>query len=81
MELVRYIHLNPLRVKLVLEKLFKRTVDYYQINAGDLKTKSKVPMISTARAVLCYLAVRRLNISCVDVARELNITPSAVSKL
>jgi len=63
-----------------LEKLLKRTVNYYQINAGKLKIKSKVPMISTSRAVLYYLAVRRLNISFVDVAWELNITFSAVSK-
>jgi len=56
-----------------LDRLLKRTVDYYQINAGDLKTKSKVLMISTTRAVLGCLAVRRLNISCVDLARKLKL--------
>jgi hypothetical protein len=29
--------------------------------------------------MLCYLAVRKLMFNCTEVARELNISPSAVS--
>jgi hypothetical protein len=30
--------------------------------------------------MLCYLAVRKLKLSCTEVARELNIIPSAASR-
>ena len=60
--------------------LFQRTVAYYQIEPEDLMSKSKISSVSIARAVFCYLAIRRLNASCVDIASKLNITPSAVSK-
>jgi len=60
--------------------LFKRTVTYYQIEPEDLMSKSKISSVSIARAVFCYLSVRRLNASCIDIATMLNITPSAVSK-
>ena len=40
---------------------------------------SKHRRIVQARAVLCYLAVRKLRFSCADVARRLNINPNTVS--
>jgi len=63
-----------------VETLIKRTADYYEIEIDELKTNSKAAGIVKARAVLCYLSVRRLNISCVELGRELNVTPTAVSK-
>jgi chromosomal replication initiation ATPase DnaA len=60
--------------------LFERTVSFYQIEPEDLMSKSKISSVSIARAVFCYLSVRRLHTSCVDIANMLNITPSAVSK-
>lgn len=63
-----------------LAKLIKKTAKYYQIDMEELKTASKVRTVSLARSVLCYLAVKKLLFSCADVARALNISPSAVSK-
>jgi len=53
---------------------------HFDISSSDLKTNSKAEQISKARAVFCYLCVRKLQISGAEVARRLNITPSAVSK-
>jgi len=44
-------------------------------------TNSKVVAISKAGAVLCYLCVRKLGIGGAKVARRLNNSPSAVSKV
>jgi REP-associated tyrosine transposase len=63
-----------------LGQLIKKVAKYYQINIEELKTPSKGRTISLARCVLCYLAVRKLLYSCAEVARALNISPSAVSK-
>jgi predicted transcriptional regulator len=38
-------------------------------------------VISPARAIVCCLAVNQLRLSAADVARNLSLTPSAVSKL
>ena len=46
----------------------------------DLKTASKEARITQARTVLCYLAVRKLKISCAEVARTLRISPATVSR-
>jgi len=63
-----------------LEKLIKKVAKYYNIDKEDLKTASKARIISLARSVFCYLAVRQLLFSCVEVARALNVSASAVSK-
>lgn len=53
---------------------------YYQIDSDDLKTAGKESTLTKARTVLCYLAVRKLQISCADVARKLKISPATVSR-
>jgi len=63
-----------------LEQLIKKVAQYHHINIEQLKTASKARTVSLARWVLCYLAVRQLLFSCVEVARALNISASAVSK-
>ena len=63
-----------------LAQLIKKIAKYYQIDMEELKTASKARRISLARSVVCYLAVRKLLFSCAEVARALNISPSAVSK-
>jgi len=63
-----------------LVTLIGRVAAYYQIDPEDLKSPSKERRVSLARTVLCYVAVRELMLSCADVARALNIDPSAVSK-
>ena len=63
-----------------LSRLIKKVAKFYQIETEELKTASKAKQISLARSILCYLAVRKLMFSCTEVARALNISPSAVSK-
>jgi putative transposase len=63
-----------------LTQLINKVAKYYQIDIAELQTASKARMVSSARCLLCYLAVRKLLLSCTEVSRALNISPSAVSK-
>ena len=62
------------------DTLLHRVAEYYEVDVDDLMTNSKAPLIVKARAAYCYLAVRKLGISCAATARKLKVTPSAVSK-
>jgi hypothetical protein len=46
----------------------------------DLKTAGNESILTKARTTLCYLAVRKLIISCSDVARNLTISPATVCR-
>ena len=63
-----------------LDTLLVQVAQYYKTDPADLKTASKEATITQARTVLCYLAVRKLKISCADVARTLRISPATVSR-
>jgi hypothetical protein len=63
-----------------LEELLNRVAQYYEVDPDSLKTASKESTITKARTLLCYLTVRKLMISCADVARALNISPATVSR-
>jgi putative transposase len=62
------------------DTLLSNVARYFKIDGEDLKTASKLPTIVNARAVYCYGAVRKLYVSGASVARQLHISPSAVSK-
>ena len=62
------------------KSFLRKVAGYYRIDPDDLKTASKESTLTKARTVLCYLAVRRLMISCADVARHLKISPVTVSR-
>jgi hypothetical protein len=63
-----------------IDTLISRVAAYYKIAPEDLKTASKEVSITKARTVLCYIAVRKLMISCADVARRMKISPATVSR-
>jgi len=63
-----------------LDTLIERVTDYYHLDADDLRTSSKGRQITRARRVFCKVAVKELLLSCAELARALNISPSAVSK-
>ena len=63
-----------------LEELLTKVALYYEIDPENLKTASKESTITKARSLFCYLAVRKLMISCADIARALNISPATVSR-
>lgn len=60
--------------------LIDRIADYFRIDREALKSSNKQREVCRARWVLCYFAVSRLMISCADIARKLNVSPSSVSK-
>jgi putative transposase len=62
-----------------LDELIGKVAVFFDISVDDLKSSSKNRRIVQARAVLCYLAVRKLRFSCADVARRINISPNTVS--
>jgi len=51
-----------------------------RVAAEDLKKGSRSRKVVKARAALCCIAVRELGLSCAFLAKELRISPSAVSK-
>ncbi len=63
-----------------MECLLASTARHYEVQGEDLGSRGKGRKIARARAVFCYLAVRKLQLSCVEVGMRLNLTPSAVSK-
>mgnify|MGYP001820485836 FL=1 len=63
-----------------LETLIRRVGRYLDVAPEDIKTNTKYPLVSRARALVCYLATRKLMVSNAAVARCLTISPSAVSK-
>ncbi len=63
-----------------LETLLFRVTHYYGIDMSIFKTSSKRPAVAKARAVFCYLALRKLKATGTAVAARLDITQGAVSK-
>ena len=57
-----------------------KVAQYYKIDPEDLKSASKERSVTKARRALCYLAVRKLGYTCVDVSKALNIKAVTVSK-
>ena len=53
---------------------------FFGVETEDLKTGSNVPAVAKARAVLCYVGIRKHGLTSASVAKELWISPSAGSK-
>ena len=63
-----------------LETLIRRVGRHLDVKPEDIKTNTKYPLVSRARALVCYLATRKLMVSNAAVAKCLTISPSTVSK-
>jgi putative transposase len=63
-------------LRLIIEKV----ADSFGVDTNDLMSGSRSRKVAKARAAICYLAVREFGLSCASVAKELRISPSAVSK-
>lgn len=63
-----------------LKRLLEKVADHFGLETEDLKSASKVPAVVKARSILCYVGVRKLGLTSVSVAKELGVSPSAVSK-
>ena len=91
---MRYIHLNPLRAKVVkleekyrlqanvisLPALIEKVAHYYKIDSESLKSATKERSVTEARRVFCYIAVRRLGYRCTDISKKMDISAVTVSK-
>ena len=64
-----------------LDALIDAAADHFEISAEIIKSASKQREACRARSIICYLAVERLGMIGAKLARQLNLTPSAVSKL
>lgn len=63
-----------------LRWIIGKVADSFGMDADDLESGSRSRKVAKARAALCYVAVREIGLSCASVAKELRISPSAVSK-
>jgi len=64
-----------------IDQLIMTVAEYLGLDVDLIVRKGSKRSIALARSIICALAVDRLIFSGADVARKLNITPSAVSKL
>jgi putative transposase len=62
-----------------LEKITERVCEMMNIGKQELSTPGKDRRRVQARSLLCYLAVRKLGISQVELSRLLRISPAAVT--
>lgn len=63
-----------------LKVLVEKVAEEFGVDTEDLKSGSRVRAIAKGRAVICYVGVRKLGLSSVSIAKELGVSPSAVSK-
>jgi len=59
--------------------LSKRIAAYYEIASCDLSKPNKAQPIANAKAVICYIAIRYLQLKGVDIAPKLGYSSAAVS--
>jgi len=69
-------HIALVMRRLVLDKVS----GHFGVDSGDLKSGSKARNVAKARAVLFHVGVRK-GLTSASVAKELGMSPSAVSKL
>jgi chromosomal replication initiation ATPase DnaA len=58
----------------------KRVSTLLNVPVGDIRREGRVKELVRARSLLCFWAVRELDISMAALARRLNISTVAVSK-
>ncbi len=63
-----------------LSKVIKRVCKEYGIKESDIMLKGRNNVRSKAKAIICYLAYRKLGISGAEIGRKLRISKVAVSK-
>jgi REP element-mobilizing transposase RayT len=64
-----------------IDHLITVVTDHFDIDKQQLLSQSRIYVISRARSIICCLAIDKLMKSGASVARALNLSPSAVSKL
>ena len=54
---------------------------YFEIESDEIKSQSRRRAVARSRAVISIVAIEQVGFNGADVARALNLTPSAISKL
>jgi REP element-mobilizing transposase RayT len=62
------------------EFLLVNVAKYYDVEIEDFLSGTRQQKVVDVRSILCYLAVRKLRISCLDVSQQLNLSPGCVSR-
>lgn len=68
------------REGITLEEVLSKVANYFGVEVEGIRAGSKEREIVHARSAFCNLAVKRLGRNGVSIARELRISPSAISK-
>ena len=66
---------------LSLGKIIDTVSGYFEIKSDEIKSQSRRRAVARSRAVISHVAIEQMGFSAADVARALNVTSSAVSKL
>jgi len=66
---------------ITFDQLVLTVSERLDIEADSIKQRGRKPTIALARSVICAIAYDRLGMSNTDIAQELSITQSAVSRL
>lgn len=66
---------------ITFDQLVQTVSERLDIEVDSMKHRGRKPTIALARSVVCAMAYDRLGMSNTDIARKLNITQSAVSRL
>jgi putative transposase len=64
-----------------IETIIDAASEYFEIKGDEIKSPSRRRKIARARAVISMAAIDQAGFTGADVARALNLTPSAISKL
>ena len=63
-----------------MNTLIESVAEIFEIDSKILKGSGKQRTVSQARSIICYLAIHKMGISGVEIARKLKLSPSTVSK-
>ena len=64
---------------MAIGEIVARVCAHFELNPEELLLKTRTPRIAAIRSIICYLAVRRVGHSGVDVGRLVNVRRAAVS--
>jgi putative transposase len=64
-----------------IDRVIEAVAEYLDLDTDAIEKRGRKRSIALARSIICALAVDRLMLTGVDIARNLNLTPSGVSKL
>ena len=64
-----------------IDRVIKTVVEHFDLDVDSIAKKGRKRSIALARSIVCALAIDRLMLTGVDIARKLNLTPSGVSRL